>query len=390
MKRPIYLDYMATTPIDPRVIQKMLPYLGSLSNGYFGNSASKHFYGYQAAAAVAEAREQVAALVNCNPQNIIWTSGATEANNLAIKGASHFYQRQGRHLITCATEHKSVLDTCKYLATQGFEVSYITPKKDGLIDLNQLEQTLRQDTILVTIMQVNNEIGVIQDLKKIGQLTHARGVLFHVDAAQSAGKIPINLKELPIDLMSFSAHKVYGPKGIGALYVRSNPKLHLTPQLHGGEQEHNLRAGTLATHQIVGMGEALRLAAIEMVDENKRLLALREQLWQGIKKLPAVYLNGSLSSRIAGNLNISFDQIDSELLLVALKDLAISATSACINSHSEPSYVLKALAVPDRLILNSIRFSMGRFTTSTEIDVAIKHLSEVVTALRKSETPDEK
>lgn len=383
MAKPIYLDYMATTPLDPRVKQKMVPYLGSIDTIFFGNPTSKHFYGYQAAAAVTEAREQIATLINCNPTELIFTSGATEANNLAIKGASNFYQRQGTHLITCSTEHKSVIDTCRYLETQGFTVSYLNPKPDGLIDLDQLQNTLRQDTILVSIMHVNNEIGVIQDLKKIAELTYKHGILFHVDAAQSVGKLPLNLQQIPIDLMSLSAHKIYGPKGIGALYVRANPKRHLTSQLHGGEQENLLRAGTLATHQIVGMGEAYHLAGLTMAEEGERILSLRTKLWEGIKNLDGVYLNGQLTNRLPGNLNVSFDQIDNEILLPALKDLALSAASACLKSNQEPSYVLKALGVPDRLILNSIRFSLGRFTTELEIKLAIQHITEVVTKLRK-------
>jgi len=380
MTKPIYLDYMATTPIDPRVAQKMIPYL----NEFFGNPASKHYYGYQAQAAVEEARAQVAALVNCDPKSIIWTSGATEANNLALKGAAYFYSRQGKHIVTGKTEHKSVLDPCKYLATQGFDVTYLTPKPDGLINLEDLEKALRQDTILVSIQHVNSEIGVIQNIKNIGELTRSRGILFHVDAAQSAGKIPIDLQKLKIDLMSFSSHKIYGPKGAGALYVRSHPKLHLTPQIHGGDQENNLRAGTLATHQIVGMGEAFYIAALEMQDEGKRLLALREKLWQGIKSLGNIYINGSSSNRIQGNLNVSFGDIDSELLLAALKDLAVSTTSACTRSSTTPSYVLQAIGVPKNLILSSIRFSIGRFTTETEINNAIKHINEVVAKLRNN------
>ncbi|EKD46083.1 MAG: hypothetical protein ACD_69C00028G0008 [uncultured bacterium] len=380
MTKPIYLDYMATTPIDPRVAQKMIPYL----NEFFGNPASKHYYGYQAQAAVEEARAQVAALVNCDPKSIIWTSGATEANNLALKGAAYFYSRQGKHIVTGKTEHKSVLDPCKYLATQGFDVTYLTPKPDGLINLEDLEKALRQDTILVSIQHVNSEIGVIQNIKNIGELTRSRGILFHVDAAQSAGKIPIDLQKLKIDLMSFSSHKIYGSKGAGALYVRSHPKLHLTPQIHGGDQENNLRAGTLATHQIVGMGEAFYIAALEMQDEGKRLLALREKLWQGIKSLGNIYINGSSSNRIQGNLNVSFGDIDSELLLAALKDLAVSTTSACTRSSTTPSYVLQAIGVPKNLILSSIRFSIGRFTTETEINNAIKHINEVVAKLRNN------
>ena len=378
MTKPIYLDYMATTPIDPRVAQKMLPYL----NEFFGNPASKHYYGYQAQAAVEEARSQVAALINCDSKSIIWTSGATEANNLALKGAAYFYERQGKHIVTCKTEHKSILDPCKYLEAQGFEVTYLTPKPDGLINLEDLEKTLRQDTILVSIQHVNSEIGVIQDIENIGKLTRSRGILFHVDAAQSAGKIPLDLQKLKIDLMSFSAHKIYGPKGVGALYIRSQPKLHLTPQIHGGDQENNLRAGTLATHQIVGMGEAFNIAASEMQPEGKRLLQLREKLWQGIKPLGNIYINGSSSNRIQGNLNVSFKDLDSELLLAALKDLAVSTTSACTRSSIKPSHVLQAIGVPENLIRSSIRFSVGRFTTETEINDAIKHINDIVSKLR--------
>ncbi|MDR1057270.1 MAG: IscS subfamily cysteine desulfurase [Coxiellaceae bacterium] len=380
MNKPIYLDYMATTPVDPRVIKKMWPYL----ENFFGNPASKHFYGCQTKTAIEEARNQVASLINCNPKNIIWTSGATEANNLAIKGAVLFYKRQGKHIVTCQTEHKSVLDTCKFLETQqGFDITYLAPESDGLIDLEKLKKALRQDTILLSIMHVNNEIGVIQDIANISEITHSRGILFHVDSAQGAGKIPINLQKLKIDLMSFSAHKVYGPKGVGALYIRSNPQLHLVPQIHGGSQENNLRAGTLAPHQIVGMGEAFHIAQQEIATESKRLLSLRERFVYGIKNLGDIYINGSLKNRIPGNLNLSFAKVKGEILLAALKDLAISTTSACIKDNSEPSYVLWAIGVPDQLITSSFRLSIGRFTTIKEIDFAIKHISEVVTKLRK-------
>lgn len=378
--KPIYLDYMATTPIDPRVAEKMQFYL--TNELAFGNSASQHFYGYQAKAAIEDARLQVANLINGDPKGIVWTSGATEANNLAIKGATIFYQRQGKHIVTCKTEHKSVLDTCKYLETQGFRVTYLTPKSDGLIDLEILEQALQPDTILVSIMHVNNEIGIIQNISDISNLTRARGILFHVDATQSVGKIPIDLQQLKVDLMSFSAHKVYGPKGIGALYIRQQPRIHLAPQIHGGEQEGGIRSGTLATHQIIGMGKALEISAQEMIDENHRLLGLRMQLWQAIKSLGNVQINGSLTNRIAGNLNISFDDIDGELLLAALKDLALSAASTCNKGQS--SYVLKAIGVPNKLILNTLRISIGRFTTTTEIEFTAKHIKEVVNKLRRS------
>ncbi|EKE00647.1 MAG: hypothetical protein ACD_21C00298G0001 [uncultured bacterium] len=379
--KPIYLDYMATTPVDPRVATKMQFYLTDAST--FGNAASQHFYGYQAKAAIEDARAQVAGLINGDPNGIVWTSGATEANNLAIKGAAYFYQRQGKHIITSKTEHKSVLDTCKYLENQGFNVTYLTPKHDGLIDINTLEQAIRPDTILVSIMHVNNEIGVIQDLTVIGELTRSKGVLFHTDATQGVGKIPIDLQNLKIDLLSFSAHKVYGPKGIGALYLRQQPKLHLVPQIHGGEHEQGLRSGTLPTHQIVGMGEALQIAQQEMVTENQRLLALREHLWQEISCLDNTHLNGSLTNRIAGNLNISFGDIDGELLSAALKDLALSTAAAC--NKTQASHVLKALAVPNELIFNTIRISLGRFTTKDEVDFAAKQIKEVVTKLRKSQ-----
>lgn len=380
MSKPIYLDYMATTPIDPRVVNKMLPYLSN--NGVFGNAASQHFYGYQAKEAIDNARLQVATLINTSPISIVWTSGATEANNLAIKGAANFYQRQGKHIITCKTEHKSVLDACKYLETQGFNVTYLTPQADGLIALAALEQALRPDTILVSIMHVNNEIGVIQDIANIGKLIKNHGALFHVDATQSVGKIPIDLQQLKIDLMSFSAHKVYGPKGIGALYINQQPKLHLVPQIHGGEQEHNIRPGTLATHQIVGMGEALQIAAQEMQTEQLRLLALRDSLWQEIKSLGKVQVNGSAINSIANNLNISFDDIDGELLLAALKDLALSSGSTCNLGHG--SYVLKTIGLSNKLILNTLRISLGRFTTEKEIKFAAKHIKEVVIKLRAS------
>lgn len=369
---------MATTPVDPRVAKKMQLYL--IGDCTFGNSASQHFYGYQAKDAIDNARLQVAALINSDPKSIIWTSGATEANNLAIKGAACFYKRQGKHIVTCKTEHKSVLDTCKYLETIGFSVTYITPKSDGLIDLCTLEQALLPDTILVSIMHVNNEIGTIQDIAAIGELTRKHGILFHVDATQSVGKIPIDLQKLKIDLMSFSAHKVYGPKGIGALYIRQQPKLHLVPQIHGGQQEYGYRSGTLATHQIVGMGEALKIAHLEMIDENQRLWELRERLWRGIKDLGNIYLNGSLTDRIASNLNISFDIGDSKILSTTLKKLALSTASTCNNG--QPSYVLKAIGVQDRIALNTLRISIGRFTTEAEIDFTIKNIKEVVLSLR--------
>lgn len=379
MSKPIYLDYMATTPVDPRVAKKMQFYL--ISETAFGNAASEHFYGYQAKAAIEEARLQVASLVNADPEGIIWTSGATESNNLAIKGSVGFYKRQGKHIITPKTEHKSVLDICKYLETQGFEVTYLSPMHDGLIDLAKLEQSIRPDTILVSIMHVNNEIGVIQDIAAIGELTRAKGILFHVDASQSAGKLPINLQQLKIDLMSFSAHKVYGPKGIGALYIRQKPRLHLEPLIHGGEQERGLRSGTLPTHQIVGMGEAFTIAKNEPTSEYSRLLSLRDHLWRELKKLGDTELNGSLANRIATNLNIAFVDIDGEILKASLKNLAFSLASAC--NIDQTSHVLKAMGIPDDLASNSIRLSIGRFTTLKEIDFAIEYIKDVVKKLRK-------
>lgn len=379
MLKPVYLDYMATTPIDSRVAEKMQFYL--TDNCAFGNPESQHFYGYQAKAAIENSRAQVAALIKCDPKNIIWTSGATEANNLAIIGAAQFYRHQGKHIITCKTEHKSVLDTCRYLETQGFSITYLTPKTDGLIELGALEQSLRPDTILISIMHVNNEIGVIQNIEAIGELASERGVLFHTDAAQSIGKISIDMRKLKVDLMSFSSHKIYGPKGIGVLYIRQQPKLRLVPQIYGGEQERGYRSGTLAVHQIVGMGEALQIAGLEMIDENKRLLILLERLWYGIKDLGDIYINGSLINRIAGNLNISFSNINGELLLAALKNLALSAASTCTRGQS--SYVLKAIGVKNNLIANTLRISIGRFTTEADIDFAIKHIREVVVKLRE-------
>jgi len=378
--KPIYLDYMATTPIDPRVMKKMLPYL--LQESGFGNPSSKHFYGYQAKDAIETARAQAAALFNTQPNSIFWTSGATEANNLAIKGAALFYQRQGKHIITCQTEHKSVLDTCRYLATQGFDVTYLQPNSDGLLSIEDIEQAIRRDTILISIMHVNNEIGVIQDIAKIGAIAAKHGVLFHVDAAQSAGKIPIDLQELKIDLMSVSAHKIYGPKGIGALYVRQQPtKLHLVPQIHGGEQQNGVRSGTLPTHQIIGMGEALCIAKQEMLTENEYLLNLRNKLWAGIKNLKNIQLNGSLNNRLNNNLNISFTDIDGEILLAALKDLALSSGSTCINGQS--SYVLKALGIDHKTILNTLRISIGKFTTEEEIDFTINNICNIVNLLQE-------
>jgi cysteine desulfurase len=381
VKIPIYLDYMATTPVDTRVKQRMMGYLDK--DGIFGNTASRsHSYGWLAEEAVEQARQQVAALVNADASSIIWTSGATESDNLAIKGAARFYQRKGKHIVTCKTEHKAVLDTCAALQKEGFEVTYLTPEANGLLDLNKLEQALRSDTVLISIMHANNEIGVIQDLAAIGELARAKGILFHTDAAQSAGKIPIDLSNLPVDLMSFSGHKVYGPKGIGALYVRQKPRVRLEPLIHGGGHEQGLRSGTLPTHQIVGMGEAFKIAKAEMEAESQRVLKLRQRLWAGISQLSGVAVNGDMEQRIPGNLNVSFQGVDGESLLVGLKDLALSSGSACTSASIEPSYVLRALGLSDALAHSSLRISFGRFTTEAEIDYAIEHIQAVVRKLR--------
>lgn len=382
MKLPIYMDYSATTPVDPRVAEKMCQCL--TLEGNFGNPASRsHKYGWDADVAVEEARRNVAALLNADPKEIVWTSGATESDNLAIKGVAHFYQKKGRHIITCKTEHKAVLDTCRQLEREGYEVTYMDPEPDGLIDLAKLEAAIRDDTILVSIMHVNNEIGVVQDIAAIGELTRARKTLFHVDAAQSAGKEPIDLETMKVDLMSLSAHKIYGPKGIGALYVRRKPRVRIEAQMHGGGHERGMRSGTLATHQIVGMGEAFRIAREEMAEENKRILALRDRLWNGIKGMEEVYLNGDLEHRVAGNLNVSFNFVEGESLIMALKDMAVSSGSACTSASLEPSYVLRALGRQDELAHSSIRFTIGRFTTEEEVDWVIDRIQSQVTRLRE-------
>jgi len=352
--------------------------------GRFGNPASRsHSFGWEAEEAVDEARRQVAALVKADPKEIVWTSGATESDNLAIKGVAHFYHKRGRHIVTAKTEHKAVLDTCRHLERAGFEVTYLNPRPDGLIALARLEAALRDDTILVSIMHVNNEIGVIQDIEGIGELTRARKILFHVDAAQSAGKVPIDLERMKIDLMSFSAHKIYGPKGIGALYVRRKPRVRLEAQIHGGGHERGMRSGTLATHQIVGMGEAFRIARAEMATENERISALRRRLWDGLKDMEQVVLNGDRDRRVAGNLNLSFAFVEGESLIMALKDLAVSSGSACTSASLEPSYVLRALGREDEMAHSSIRFSLGRFTTSEEVDFAVGKIREQVERLRE-------
>lgn len=381
-KHPIYLDYSATTPVDERVAEKMCTYL--TRDGVFGNPASRsHVFGWDAEAAVEEARKNIASLVGANPKEIVFTSGATESNNLAIKGVAHFYNKNGKHIVTCKTEHKAVLDTCRQLEREGYEVTYLDPEPNGLLDLNKLENALRDDTILVSVMHVNNEIGVIQDIAGIGEICRNRKIIFHVDAAQSPGKVPINLEELKVDLMSFSAHKVYGPKGIGALYVQRKPRVRLEAQMHGGGHERGMRSGTLATHQIVGMGEAFRIAREEMEEENKRILALRNRLWDGLKDMEEVYINGDMEHRIPGNINISFNYVEGESLLMALKDLAISSGSACTSASLEPSYVLRALGRNDELAHSSIRFTIGRYTTEEDIDYTIEHVRTAVSKLRE-------
>ena len=379
--KPIYLDYSATTPIDERVVAEMLKYMGPESS--FGNPASRsHSFGWTAEAAVENARKHIADLVGANPKEIIFTSGATESDNLAIKGVAHFNQKRGKHIVTCKTEHKAVLDSCRQLEREGFEVTYLDPMQNGLIDLKVLEDALRDDTTLVSIMHVNNEIGVIQDIEAIGKICRERKIIFHVDAAQSPGKVEINLEELPVDLMSFSAHKIYGPKGIGALYVQRKPRVRLEAQMHGGGHERGMRSGTLATHQIVGMGEAFRIAKQEMAAENERLLKLRNKLYDGVKDMEEVYVNGDIDHRIAGNINISFNYVEGESLLMALSDLAISSGSACTSASLEPSYVLRALGRNDELAHSSIRFTMGRYTTEEEIDRTIKAVRKAVEKLR--------
>ena len=380
VKTPIYLDYSATTPVDPRVAEKMIPYLTQ----HFGNPASRsHAFGWAADEAVEQAREQVAALVNADPKEIVWTSGATESNNLAIKGAAHFYKGKGKHLITVKTEHKAVLDTCRELERQGFEVTYLGVKDNGLIDVDEFKAAIRPDTILASVMFVNNEIGVIQDIPRLGEICREKGVIFHVDSAQAAGKVDIDLGKLKVDLMSFSAHKAYGPKGIGALYVRRKPRVRLEAQMHGGGHERGMRSGTLPTHQIVGMGEAFRIAREEMHAETERIRMLRDKLYRGMSDIEEVHVNGDMESRIAGNLNISFNFVEGESLIMAIKDLAVSSGSACTSASLEPSYVLKALGRNDELAHSSIRFTIGRFTTEEEIDYAVKLLHEKIGKLRE-------
>lgn len=379
--KTLYFDYSATTPVDPRVAARMIPYLTE----HFGNPASRsHPFGWEAEAAVEEARAQVAALVGADPKEIVFTSGATESNNLAIKGAGHFYSAtKGKHIITVRTEHKAVLDTVREMERQGFEATYLNVQENGLLDPDVLRAAIRPDTVLVSVMAVNNEIGVIQDLDAIGKICREKGVIFHVDAAQATGKMPIDLKTLPVDLMSFSAHKTYGPKGIGALYVRRKPRIRLEAQMHGGGHERGMRSGTLATHQIVGMGEAFRIAKEEMATENERVRMLRDRLYTGLKDIEEVHLNGDIDQRVPHNLNVSFNFVEGESLIMAIKDLAVSSGSACTSASLEPSYVLRALGRSDELAHSSIRFSIGRFTTEEEVDYAIKLLHEKIGKLRE-------
>lgn len=382
MKLPIYLDYSATTPVDPRVAERMMQCL--TLDGTFGNPASRsHRYGWQAEEAVDVARNNIAELINADPREVIFTSGATESDNLAIKGAALANQQKGRHIITLTTEHKAVLDTCEQLEREGFEVTYLNPQADGLLDLQQLQQALREDTVLVSVMHVNNEIGVIQDIAAIGEMCRSREILFHVDATQSVGKIPVDLDQLKVDLMSFSAHKIYGPKGIGALYVSRKPKVRVDAQIHGGGHERGMRSGTLPVHQIVGMGEAYRIAKLEMAEEAVRLATLRDRLWDGIREIKDVYLNGSADHNAPNILNVSFANVDGESLIMTLKDLAVSSGSACTSASLEPSYVLKALGLNDELAHSSIRFSVGRFTTEEEIDYSISLIGKSISRLRE-------
>ncbi|MEZ5528559.1 MAG: IscS subfamily cysteine desulfurase [Porticoccaceae bacterium] len=382
MKLPIYLDYSATTPVDPRVATKMVECL--TVEGNFGNPASRsHVFGWRAEAVVEEARENVAALLNADPREIVWTSGATESDNLAIKGAAHFNQKKGKHIITSKIEHKAVLDTCRQLEREGFEVTYLDPDAEGLIQPQAVVDAIREDTTLVSLMHVNNEIGTINDIAAIGEICRDRKIVFHVDAAQSAGKIEIDLEAMKVDLMSLSAHKVYGPKGIGALYVRRKPRVRIEAQMHGGGHERGMRSGTLATHQIVGMGEAFRIAKAEMTEEAQSILQLRDRLWKGLTDLEAVHLNGSMTQRVPGNLNVSFAYVEGESLIMALKDLAVSSGSACTSASLEPSYVLRALGLDDELAHSSIRFSIGRFTTPEEIDYTIARVHDAVNKLRE-------
>lgn len=376
---PIYMDYSATTPIDPRVADKMIPYLRE----QFGNPASRsHAYGWSAEKAVEEARGHVAGLIGADPREIVWTSGTTESNNLALKGAAHFYKTRGKHIITVKTEHKAVLDTVRELERQGFEATYLQPNDNGLISVEQLAAAVRPDTILVSVMWVNNEIGVIQPIAEIGEFCRAKNIIFHCDAAQATGKVEIDMETVKVDLLSLTAHKTYGPKGIGALYVRRKPRVRIEAQMHGGGHERGMRSGTLATHQIVGMGEAFRIAKEEMVEENRRIKALRDRLAKGLEEIDEVYVNGDMTHRVPHNLNVSFNYVEGESLIMAIKDIAVSSGSACTSASLEPSYVLRALGRNDELAHSSIRFTIGRFTTEQEIDFTIELMKKNVAKLR--------
>ena len=380
MKLPIYLDYSATTPVDPRVAQKMMLYITE----HYGNPASRsHVFGWKAEEAVEEARENVARLVNCDAKEIVWTSGATESINLAIKGAAEFYKTKGKHVVTVKTEHKATLDTVRELERRGFEATYLDVEPDGLVDLEKFKAALRPDTIIASVMYVNNEIGVVQDIPAMGEICRAKGILFHVDSAQATGKVAIDLAELKVDLMSFSAHKTYGPKGVGALYVRRKPRVRLEAQIHGGGHERGFRSGTLATHQIAGMGEAFRIARLEMAVENERIRALRDRLLGGMQEMEEVFVNGDMERRVPHNLNLSFNFVEGESLIMAVKDIAVSSGSACTSASLEPSYVLRALGRSDELAHSSIRFTLGRFTTAEEIEYAVNHLKTKVSKLRE-------
>jgi cysteine desulfurase len=380
VKTPIYLDYSATTPVDPRVAEKMIPYITE----HFGNPASRsHPFGWTAEKAVENAREEVAKLVNADPREIVWTSGATESNNLAIKGAANFYSGKGKHIITVQTEHKAVIDAVRELERVGFEATYLQPEPNGLVDIEKFKAAIRPDTVLASVMMVNNEIGVIQDIEAIGNICRENNVIFHVDAAQATGKVAIDLESLPVDLMSFCAHKTYGPKGIGALYVRRKPRIRLEAQMHGGGHERGMRSGTLATHQIVGMGEAFRIAREEMELENARIRRLRDKLLTGLQEIDEVYVNGDLKQRVPHNLNISFNFVEGESLIMAVKDIAVSSGSACTSASLEPSYVLRALGRSDELAHSSIRFSIGRFTTEEDVDYTINLMKSKIGKLRE-------
>lgn len=382
LKSPIYLDYASTTPIDKRVAEKMFEYM--TTDGKYGNPASRsHSFGWDADDAVTQSRQHIADLINADPREIVWTSGATESDNLAIKGAAHFYKKKGKHIITVKTEHKAVLDACRQLEREGFEVTYMEPMTNGMLDLKKLESEIREDTVLISIMHVNNEIGVIQDIEKIGEMTRSKNIIFHVDAAQSAGKIEIDLEKMKVDLMSFSAHKIYGPKGIGALYVRRKPRVRLEAQIHGGGHERGLRSGTLPTHQIVGMGEAFRIAKEEMGKEYEKIAQLRNRLWNGVKNMEEVYLNGDFESRYPGIMNISFNYVEGESLIMATKDIAVSSGSACTSASLEPSFVLRAIGRSDELAHSSLRISIGRFTTAEDIDATIETVTRAVKKLRE-------